>query len=191
MNKILLIILIFFLILIPVLLFVAKNDKTLISGNNTSSTGSTQSANFISPNSLGFPSGFSFVKADSGPSEGLGKNALYYDYNPHALSGTEWVATKTVNSDTEYAAAIKSFDIYYNSKIYKNGWMNELKVNGHTLQPLAADSTLGRIYGYLKYENGNVQVALMYNQKASDSYPTTVQFRVFLSSTQPLNKIVK
>ena len=145
---------------------------------------------FLSPNNVKFPQGLFFSKAMSG-SEGLGKGAIYYDYTPVAMDGTEWVATKEVNTETEYVAVINRFNTFYNLIVHKNGWTNEEKVNNHTIQPLAANSPAGQVFGYLKFENGNVQVVLFYHQKDNTNYPSSVQFRVFLSNVTVLNHLVK
>ncbi len=189
------------LLLIPVVLiyfkggFSARNNNAVNINNSSSTTTSSSKSfdfakdGFLNPDNVAFPGNANFIKAKS--SEDLGKTALYYDYNPYPLSGTEWAYTKKVNNEQEYKNALQIFDGFYNAQVQKNGWNNELTVESHNVQPIAADSPAGHLYGYIKYVNGNIQEILLYDQKDSLQYPTNVQFRVFLSDVKALKDVVK
>ena len=187
--------LIIILILIPVVLYFFKINFPINNFNfklNNKSTLSKQEITngFLDSNMLSFPKDMNFVKGISKDTD-LGKSAIYYDYNPHGLTGTTWVFTKNVASESEYQSVIAKFNNYYNLLIHKNGWTNEVSLGNHLVQPIAADSPAGHVYGYLKHAESNIQEILLYNQKDSLNYPANVQFRVFLSDIKPLTEVIK
>jgi hypothetical protein len=164
-------------------MFNLQNNKTVLSNQTKSNSGALN-------NPFGFPGGLDFAKGMNGGVD-LGKNAFYYDYKPYNLAGDEWVATKKVNSEKEYQSLVSQFTNFYNLKVKKDGWVNELNVDLHNLQPIAAQSPAGRLYGFIKYRDAKIREILLYNQKDSLNYPTNVQFRVFLSDFKPLGEVVK
>ena len=155
---------------------------------------------FIDPNSLNIHSsfmGFSLTK-ESSENVVLGKPAFYYSNKAKNLfeegvdlKGDEWLAEKDGVSDTEFSSYVVSIAKLFNDKFKNLGWDSEQAVNGYKFQSISAGGGGGSINGYLKINNGKIQVVLLAYRKNTPTCPCELQFRIFVSNVSELNTLLK
>lgn len=124
---------------------------------------------------------------------------LYYNYEPLevTVSGEEWSAKLSVETDKNYTELISAFRSYYQDTFENLRWKSETKIDGKTLMPTVADGPTGSLWGYLDITDGKMKVVMLnYNTTFSPSKtlplvcPCNVEFRVFESAVIDLNATV-
>ena len=144
---------------------------------------------FLHAESLNLPSsymGYTFTKLAS-ESGALGKNALYLGNKGYNLEGTEWVVKKNNVSDAEAAQFGKDFTSFAEVQLSRLGWVKEGEHKGAKVAPVAANGPTGSVWGYLKTDNGKIQVMILKSDKGKPTCPCNIEFRVFLSNVENLD----
>jgi hypothetical protein len=130
----------------------------------------------------------------------LGQNALYFEkgiYEPIEMGGQEWIASMENLSNEEMHNLISNFNQYYQTELERRSWSNKYEDEHYGFIPIAADGTMGSIWGYLKAKNGKIRViALEHRQppeSASNSLkcPCDVKFKVFVSEIESMEDLAE
>lgn len=184
------------------------NTKGRIETANVSTTPQKIKTAIPTPKNLG-PSGYQFKIPDLYPNlswthvnfrdQRIKSPGLYYNYEPLkvAVSGEEWSAKLSVETDKNYTELISAFSSYYQDTFENLRWKSETKIDGKTLMPIVADGPTGSLWGYLDIADGKMKVVMLsYNTTFSQSKtlplvcPCNVEFRVFESAVIDLNATV-
>ena len=157
--------------------------------------------NFIKTDDLFIPKsfmGFSIKSVDEhDPS--IENNAIYIDSEPKFLSLDEWVLKRDNIKKEEFEEFKDSVRKFAEFEITKNGWVTDLKLNGHMLKPLSADGPGGGIWGYLKENKGKIQVVLFSQSSISskkepinnlNACPCSLRFSIFVSNVTDIETIL-